>query len=96
MSDLKFVFFTLSFIFCGCVASLVPAVVNFKVTSRGRIIFKKTQVTHGANLQQIVSCPSALKKFCEDYARGNPSGNISENSEGETENSRTLGKLMFK
>lgn len=82
--------------FCCCVASPVPAVVNVTLRQQDGIILGKTQVTYGLHLQQVVSCPTALKKFCEDYMSGNPSGNISENSERETENSRTLGKLMFK
>ena len=81
--------------FCCCVASPVPAVVNVILQSQDDIILGKTQVTYGANLQQVVSCPSVLKKFCEDYMNGNPSSNIPGNGEGETENSRTLGKLMF-
>ena len=70
--------------------------VNVTLKSQDGLILGKTQVTYRVDLQQVVSCPSGLKKFCEDYVRGNPSGNISEKGEGETENSRTLGKLMFK
>ena len=70
--------------------------VNVTLKSQDGIILGKTQVTYRVDPQQVVSCPSGLKKFCENYVSGNPSGNISENSEGETENSRTLGKLMFK
>lgn len=68
--------------------------VNVTHKSQDGIILGKTQVTYGANLQQVVSCPSVLKKFCEDYMSGNPCGNISGNSGGET-GSRTLGKLIY-
>ena len=56
----------------------------------------KTQVTYGTNLQQVVSFPSELKKFCELYDNmyGSVSGNT-ETNEGEAENSATLGKLIF-
>lgn len=91
-SELKFVSFWLSLFFNCCAASPVPAVVNVTLKSQDGIILGKTQVTYGANLQQVVSCPSVLKKFCEDYMSGNQSGNPSGTSGGETENSRTLGK----
>lgn len=83
-----------------CVASQVPKVVSVTLKSQDGIILGRTQVTYGANLQQVVSCPSVLKKFCEDYNNmygrlsGNPSGNPG-TSGGETENSGTLGKLIF-
>lgn len=36
-----------------------------------------------------------MKKFCEGYMSGNLFGYIFENSEGEIENFRIFGKLMF-
>lgn len=83
-----------------CVASPVPAVVSVELKSQDRITLGKTQVTYEVNLQQVVSCPSVLKKFCESYNNvygclsGNPSGNPG-TSGGETGNSSTLGKLTF-
>jgi len=59
--------------------------------SQDGTILGGTQVTYGTNLQQVVSCPSALKTFWEDYVSGNPSGNPSGNSGGEAESFRTLG-----
>jgi len=70
-------------------------VVVVTLKSQDGITLGKTQVTYGANLQQVVSSPSVLRKFCEDYISGNPSGNPSGNNGGETESSRTLGKLIF-
>lgn len=69
--------------------------VSVTLKSQDDIILGQTRVTYGTNLQQVVSCPSALKKFCEDYMNGNSSGNPSGNSGGETESFRTLGKLIF-
>jgi len=75
-------------------------VVSVELKSQDRITLGKTQVTYGVNLQQLVSCPSVLKNFCESYNNaygclsGNPSGNLGTGGGG-TENSSTLGKLFF-
>ena len=83
----------------------MPAVVNVELKSQDLITLGQTQVTYGVNLQQVVSCPSELKKFWESFnnmnscLRGNrsgvPSGNPGTSGSG-TENSSTLGKLIFK
>lgn len=97
--ELKSVPSSLSLFFNRCAASPTPQVVSVTLKSQDGIILGGTQVTYETNLQQVVSCPSALKKFCEDYVNGNPSsnpsGNPSGNSGGETESFRTLGKLIF-
>lgn len=69
--------------------------VNVTLRSQDGIILGKTRVTYKVNLQQVVSSTRDLKKFCEDYMSGNQSGNLSGNSRGETESSRTLGKLIL-
>ena len=85
--------------FCCCVASPVPGVVNVTLKSQDGIILGKTKVIYVVHLhvdpQQVVSCSNGLKEFCENFVSGNLSGNISGNSEGETGTSR-IGKLMFK
>lgn len=63
--------------------------------SQDGITLGEAQVTYGANLQQVVTFPSLLRKFCEDYISGNSSGNLSGNSGGQTESSRTVGKLIL-
>ena len=62
--------------------------------SQNDILLGQTKVTYGVNLQQVVSCPSELQTFCENYYNkdhGSVSGNPG-TSGGETENSRNLGK----
>ena len=81
--------------FINFLASPRPAVVIVTLKSQDGITLGGAQVTYGANLQQVVSCPSVLRKFCEDYISGNSSGNLSENSGRETESSRTFGKSIL-
>ena len=69
--------------------------VNVTLTSQDAIKLGWTQVTYGTDLQQVVSHPSPMKKFFEDFMSGNPSGNPSGNSGGETESFKTLGKFIF-
>lgn len=70
--------------------------VNVTLRSQDGIILGKTRVTYiEVNLQQVVSSTRDLQRFCEDYMSGNQSGNLSGNSRGETESSRTLGKLIL-
>ena len=82
-----------------CVPSAVPGAVGAELRSQDHVTLGKTQETYGVNLQQVVSCPSVLKKFCESYNNiygclsGNPSGNPGI-SAGGTENFSTLGKLI--
>jgi len=91
LSEFKFLSFSLSSI----LASPRPAVVTVTLKRQDGITLGEAQVTYVANLQQVVSSPSFLRKFCEDYNSGNSSGNFFENSGGETESSRTVGKLIL-
>ena len=68
--------------------------INVTLKSQNNIILGQTKVTYGVNVQQKVSCPSELQKFCENYHNmyhGSLSGNPGTTG-GETENSGNLGK----